>query len=266
VAAHYDAIGGASPLNALTFRQAEKLRSALHALGLDLPVYVGMRNWAPLLADTLARMAADGVRRAVGVILSPHASEASRARYTERVDEARAALGARAPEIAYAAPWYEHPLFVTANADAASAALVTIPGDRRAAARLVFTAHSIPTAMAAQSPYVAEITATATAVAAELRRRDWQIAYQSRSGSPREPWLEPDVNDAIRALAAGGARDVVVSPIGFVADHVEVLYDLDVEARATARGLGVGFARAGTVNDHPLFVRMLAERVREAAE
>jgi ferrochelatase len=265
VVGHYEAIGGRSPLNDLTFRQARKLEAALAARGPALPVYVGMRNWEPYLADTLARMAADGVQRAVGVILSPHASEASRERYVEQVDAARAALGARAPEIRWVGPWHAHPLFVTAVADAAVAALVTIPAGHRPAAPLVFTAHSIPLAMAERSPYVAQLTASARAVAERLRRARWQVAYQSRSGSPREPWLEPDVNDALRALAAAGATDVVVVPVGFVVDHVEVLYDLDVEARATAQGLGIGFARAGTVNDHPLFIRMLADVVAEAA-
>ena len=265
VVRHYDAIGGRSPLNDLTLRQACKLEAALAASGPALPVYVGMRNWAPYLADTLARMAADGVRRAVGVILSPHASEASRERYTDEVDATRAALGARAPEVRYVGTWHTHPLFVTAVADAATAALVTLPAARRAAAPLVFTAHSVPLAMAERSPYVAEITASARAVAERLGRTRWQVAYQSRSGSPHEPWLEPDVNDALRALAAAGARDVVVVPVGFVCDHVEVLYDLDVEARATAAALGLGFARASTVNDHPLFIHMLAEVVAEAA-
>ena len=265
VVRHYDAIGGRSPLNDLTLRQARKLEAALAASGPALPVYVGMRNWAPYLADTLARMAADGVRRAVGVILSPHASEASRERYTDEVDATRAALGARAPEVRYVGTWHTHRLFVTAVADAATAALVTLPAARRAAAPLVFTAHSVPLAMAERSPYVAEITASARAVAERLGRTRWQVAYQSRSGSPHEPWLEPDVNDALRALAAAGALDVVVVPVGFVCDHVEVLYDLDVEARATAAALGLGFARASTVNDHPLFIHMLAEVVAEAA-
>jgi ferrochelatase len=261
---HYEVIGGRSPLNALTFRQAERLEGALAAAGMALPVYVGMRNWEPYLADTLARMADDGVRRAVGIILSPHACEASRQRYTEQVDAGRVALGTRAPAIDYAAEWYAHPLFVTASADAVTAALVPLPVERRRAAALVFTAHSIPVAMAARAPYVAQIEATARAVATELGRTRWQVAWQSRSGNPRDPWLEPDVNDAIRALAAEGVRDVVVAPIGFVADHVEVLYDLDVEARATATTAGLGFARASTVNDHPLFVRLLAELVRAA--
>jgi protoporphyrin/coproporphyrin ferrochelatase len=262
---HYELIGGRSPLNDLTFKQARALAAALGVSGTPLPVYVGMRNWEPYLADTLARMADDGIRRAVGLILSPHASEASRERYTEPVNAARAALGTRAPEVRYVDSWHAHPLFVMAVADAIVAALVTIPVTRRGEARLVFTAHSVPVAMTDASPYVAEITASSRAVAERLGRPRWQIAYQSRSGNPRDPWLEPDVNDVLRGLAAEGVRDVVVAPIGFVCDHVEVLYDLDIEARATAREVGLGFVRAGTVNDHPLFIRMLAEVVRAAA-
>jgi ferrochelatase len=265
VAHHYELIGGRSPLNELTFRQAEKLDAALRAAGTPLPVYVGMRNWMPYIADTLGRMAAAGVRRAVGVILSPHASEASRERYTERVEEARAALGACAPEVHYVASWHVHPLFVTAVADAVVAGLVTMPAAQRRAVPLVFTAHSIPAAMAARAPYVAEITATARAVAERLGHPRWQVAYQSRSGSPREPWLEPDVNEVLRALAAEGVPGVVVVPVGFVCDHVEVLYDLDVEARATAHTLGLRFVRPSTVNDHPLFIRMLTEVVQDGA-
>ena len=261
VVRHYEAIGGRSPLRDLTFRQARQLEAMLAAGGPVLPVYVGMRSWEPYLADTLARMAADGRRRAVAVILSPHASEASRERYMEEVK----AAGAGAPTVRWVGSWHTHPLFVTAVADAATAALVTLPAARRAAAPLVFTAHSVPVAMAARAPYVAEIAASARAVAERLGRTRWQVAYQSRSGSPHEPWLEPDVNDALRALAADGARDVVVVPVGFVCDHVEVLYDLDVAARATAGSLGLGFARASTVNDHPLFIQMLAEVVAAAA-
>jgi len=261
VVRHYEAIGGRSPLNDLTFRQAHKLEATLTVTGPALRVYVGMRNWEPYLADTLARMAGDGVRSAVGVILSPHASEASRERYMEEVK----AAGAGAPTVRWVGSWHTHPLFVTAVADAATAALVTLPAARRAAAPLVFTAHSVPVAMAARAPYVVEIAASARAVAERLGRARWKVAYQSRSGSPREPWLEPDVNDALRALAADGARDVVVVPVGFVCDHVEVLYDLDVEARATARAAGLGFARASTVNDHPLFIQMLAEVVAATA-
>jgi ferrochelatase len=265
VAHHYERIGGRSPLGELTIRQAERLAAELDAAGAPLPVYVGMRNWTPYLADTLGRMAAAGVRRALGIILSPHATEASRERYMESVEAARAALGARAPEIRYVRSWHLHPLFIAAVADCVRAALATLPGERRAQTILLFTAHSVPLAMAKRSPYVAEIAASARAVAAALDHTLWQVAYQSRSGNPQEPWLEPDVNDAIRALAAAGARDVVIVPVGFVCDHVEVLYDLDVAARATAHAAGLGFARASAVNDHPLFIRMLADVVRESA-
>ncbi|HLK12746.1 MAG TPA: ferrochelatase [Candidatus Binatia bacterium] len=261
VASHYERIGGRSPLNDITFRQAAALARALATAGRPLPVHVGMRNWTPSLADALGAMARAGLRRAVGVILSPHATEASRARYVEAVDAARAALGPAAPEVLYVRPWHTHPLFVEAVGDAVRAACATVPRG----ARLVFTAHSVPVAMAAASPYVAEVTASAAAVAAAVGADRWQVAYQSRSGSPHEPWLDPDVNDALRALAAAGPDPVVVVPVGFVCDHVEVLYDLDVVARATAAALGLPFARAATVNDHPAFVRMLAHVVREAA-
>jgi ferrochelatase len=261
VARHYELIGGRSPLNELTFRQADALRRALPRL----PVYVGMRNWAPYVADTLAEMTAGGIRRAVGVVLSPHANEASRERYVETVDAARAALGPRAPEVVYPPTWHVHPGFVEALADRLRAALADVTAERRADAAVVFTAHSVPLATASSSPYAQEFLETARAVAAASGVVRWQLAYQSRSGNPRDPWLEPDVNDALRALAAQGIRDVVVAPIGFVCDHVEVLYDLDVEARATAATLGVHFVRAQAVNDHPAFVAMLAEVVRSAA-
>jgi ferrochelatase len=251
---HYELIGGRSPLNELTFRQADALRRLLGRT----PVYVGMRNWEPSIASTLATMTLDGVRRAVGVILAPHATESSRERYVEAVDEARAALGPRAPLVEYVGSWHVHPLFIDAITEQIRAALAALP----AGTPVVFTAHSIPIAAAERSPYVSELEATARAVAARLDGTPWELAYQSRSGSPRDPWLEPDVNATLTRLAAEGTRAVVVAPIGFVCDHVEVLYDLDVEARATAAKHGLVFARAGTVNDHPLFIRMLADVVR----
>jgi len=262
---HYELIGGRSPLNELTFRQAAALAACLRERGDQRRVYVGMRNWAPWIADTLATMADDGVRGAVTVLLSPHATEASRARYVEALDAGRARLGPRAPALRFVAPWFVHPGFVGAAAARAADALAMLPASRRDEATIVFTAHSVPTAMAAESPYVAEITASAHAVAERLHQRRWQLAWQSRSGSPREPWLEPDVNDVLRAVASSGVADVVVVPIGFVCDHVEVLYDLDVEARATAAALGLGFARAATVSDHPEFIAALADVVGEAS-
>jgi ferrochelatase len=264
VVRHYELIGGRSPLNALTFRQAEGLAAALRAEGPALPVYVGMRNWTPYVADTLARMRADGVRRALGLILAPHRAEASRERYAAAVEAGRAALGPEAPAVALAGPWFDHPLFVEAMAGRTRDALATLGGAAEDA-RLIFTAHSIPVAMAERSPYAREYATSAHLVAAAVGRADFVVAYQSRSGSPGEAWLEPDVNQVIRDLGRGGARAAVLVPVGFVCDHVEVLYDLDVEARATAKAAGVRLARAGTAGDHPAFVRMLAAVVRAHA-
>jgi ferrochelatase len=265
VAHHYEVIGGRSPLNALTRHQAAALADALAARGRALPVWVGMRNWHPFLHETLAEMKDRGRRRAVAVILSSLQTEASWARYVDDVAAARDKVGADAPEVVFAPAWADHPRFVDAMADRTRAALAQVEPARRAAARLVFTAHSVPVAMAAGSPYTAQLEATARVVAERLGRGGWSVAYQSRSGSPRDPWLEPDVSDVIRALAREGARDLVVVPVGFVCDHVEVLYDLDVVARQVAEAAGVGFHRAPAANDHPDFIAMLADLVERTA-
>jgi len=262
VAHHYEAIGGRSPLNELTRRQAERLAAALAGAGDARPVHVGMRNWPPLLVDALGEMRARGHRRALGIILSTFQCEASWDRYQADVAAARAELGPGAPEVCYAPPWSDHPCFLAAAADRAAEALGRVPAERRSAAPLLFTAHSVPAAMAAASPYAGQLEAAARAVAGRLGHGRWSVAYQSRSGSPRDPWLEPDIVDVVRALAREGARDVVVSPIGFVCDHVEVLYDLDVEARRAAQAADVAFHRAAALNDHPSFVAMLADLVR----
>jgi ferrochelatase len=265
VARHYDRIGGRSPLNALTRRQAEGLRAALAAEGRPLPVWVGMRSWSPFLHESLAEMKDHGRRRALGIILSSLQTEASWSRYVDDVAAARDKVGPDAPEVVFVPPWGDHPGFVDAMADRARAALDGVAAGRRSAARLVFTAHSVPVAMAAASPYTVQLEAVAGRIAARLGAAGFAIAYQSRSGSPREPWLEPDVGDVIGALARDGVRDVVVVPVGFVCDHVEVLYDLDVEARAVAEAAGVGFHRAAAANDHPAFIAMLADLARRGA-
>jgi protoporphyrin/coproporphyrin ferrochelatase len=265
VARHYEIIGGRSPLNALTRRQADALGAALAARDGALPVWVGMRNWHPYLHETLAEMKDRGRRRAVVLILSSLQTEASWARYVEHVAAAREKVGPDAPEVVVAPPWSDHPRFLDAMASRARAALEAVDPARRVAARLVFTAHSVPVAMAAGSPYAAQLEAAARAITARLGRAEWTLAYQSRSGSPRDPWLEPDVTAVIRALAREGARDVVVVPVGFVCDHVEVLYDLDVEARQVAEAAGMRFHRAAAANDHPDFIAMLADLVGRVA-
>jgi ferrochelatase len=262
VAHHYEQMpGGRSPLAELTFAQARGLQQALAQAGPALPVFVGMRNWHPFLHETLAEMAGKGARRALGIILSPLRTEASWDRYMQDVADARAQVPG-APEVGFAPAWFENPRFVAAVADRAHAALMDVPAADRAGTPLVFTAHSVPTSMAATSPYVSDLTAASRAVVRRLGHASWSIAYQSRSGSPRQPWLEPDIGDVLRRLAADGARHAVVVPIGFVCDHVEVLYDLDIQARRVADGAGLAFHRAAAVNDHPEFVAMLAELVR----
>jgi ferrochelatase len=265
VAHHYELIGGRSPLNEITFRQAEGLRAALSAAGTPLPVHVGMRNWTPYLHETLQAMAENGCRRAIGVILSAQQSEAGWHRYIDDVAAARLRAGDGAPQVDFAGEWHAHPGFIEAVAANVEAAFARLPAERRDETPLVFTAHSIPAASANTSPYVEQVAEGARLVAEKLGHRRWSIAYQSRSGNPREPWLEPDIVAVVRELAAAGARDVVVEPIGFVCDHAEVLYDLDIEARRAAGDAGVNFVRAAAVNDHPAFIGMLADIVMRTA-
>jgi ferrochelatase len=264
VAHHYEAIGGRSPLNELTRRQAEGLRRLLVREGITTPVYVGMRNWHPFLLETLAEMRDRGHRRALGIILSSLQTEVSWERYVADVAAAREKLGAGAPEVVYAPAWAEHPLFIDAMVARAADALDEVPSRKREDALLIFTAHSVPVAMASGSPYARQLEAAALVIARQVDHPRWQIAYQSRSGSPREPWLEPDVCDVLRGAKGKGIEDAVIVPIGFVSDHVEVLYDLDVEARAVAAESGVRLQRAETANDHPAFIAMLADLVKRA--
>jgi protoporphyrin/coproporphyrin ferrochelatase len=255
---HYDLLGGRSPYNELTMRQADALRTELAKRNASVPIAVGMRNWEPYVADAMRALANSDARRVLGFIMAAHRSEASFERYQATVNDARAQLGEAAPDIVYPATWHDHPLFVTAVASRAREALSRIEFPDRTRARLIFTAHSIPVAMAQAGPYVEQLTQSARMVAADLGIDTWQFAYQSRSGSPRDAWLEPDVKETIRNL---DAKIAVVVPIGFLCDHVEVLYDLDIEAAQVARDAGIRMERAPTVGDHPLFIEMMASIV-----
>ncbi len=262
---HYEMFNGRSPLNEVTFRQARALQQLLDREGPRLPIYVGMRNWHPYFCETLAQMARDGVRHALGVILSAQQSEASWDRYKEKIVAAREQVGGQAPTVEYVPGWHDHPLFIEAVADLARQVFDQISAERREQVPLVFTAHSVPVAMPGTPTYVQQIEAGARLVAARINHARWSVAYQSRSGDPRTPWLEPDIGLILPQLAAEGAREAVVVPIGFVCDHIEVLYDLDTQARQIATRHGLNLIRAGTLNDHPTFIRMLAEVVRKAA-
>ena len=263
VAHHYELFDGKSPLTALTMRQAELLRDRLRERGTPLPVYVGMRNWHPFLADTLAEMSRAGIRRAVGFLAAAQRSYSSCTQYKENVEAARATLrdaGLADVEVVYVGDWHTNPGFVEANADHVRDALAQLPSGVRDKARLVFTAHSIPSSMAARFPYQRHLEETARAVAASVGR-EWSLVFQSRSGRPEDPWLGPDVCDYLREEAAKGLTAVVLSPIGFLCDHIEILYDLDVEAAAACREAGLSMVRAKSVNDHPRFGDAMADAV-----
>jgi ferrochelatase len=221
-----------------------------------------MRNATPYFSETLKRMLDNGVKRALGFILSSHRTEASWERYQKNIADARADLGAGAPEVDYCGGWHDHPLFIQSWVELLQAAMTNIDLASRPTTPLIFTAHSLPTAMAARSHYVEQLQTSAHLIAEQLGQRNYSLAYQSRSGRPGDPWLEPDIGDTIRTLAAKGQKEVVVAPIGFVCDHVEVLYDLDIEAKKIADGLGVNMIRAGCPNDHPTFVRMMADVIK----
>ena len=263
VVRHYELFDGLSPITEITMRQAEGLRQRLTAT--RLPVYVGMRNWHPFLDDTFRQMAQEGVRRALALTLAAHHSYSSCGQYKQNVVQARETLrgeGRDDLEVTYVKGWHTHEGFIEANACQIDAARETLPSDRKARARLIFTAHSIPLSMAAESRYEAELKESASLVAERLAINDWDLVFQSRSGRPEEPWLGPDICDYLRMEQAKGLTAVVVSPIGFVADHIEVLYDLDTEAAKVSEAAGLAMARASTVNDHPAFLDMMADVVK----
>jgi ferrochelatase len=263
VAHHYERFGGVSPLNGQNRALIAALRPELRAHGIDLPIYLGNRNWRPLLADTLREMRDDGIRRALAFFTSGFSSYSSCRQYRENILAAQVEVGPDAPEVARTRMFYNHPGFVQANVDHVLEALASVPEDRRADAHVAFTAHSIPLTMARQSRYETQLAEAAGLVAQRAGVSDYALVYQSRSGSPRVPWLEPDVCDHVRAVAERGVRDVVVSPVGFVSDHMEILFDLDVEAREAAGEAGIGLVRARTAGTHPAFVAMIRELIQE---
>jgi ferrochelatase len=260
---HYEAVGDKSPLKEITLRQADALRKTLTLQSRKLPVYVGMRNSSPFFIDALKQMANDGVQNALGFILSSHRTEASWERYQKNIVDARAKLSGNVPAVDFCDGWHDHPLFVQSWVELIEPAFNKIAPNLRGATPLVFTAHSLPVPMAARSPYVQQLETSARLIADKLGHRRWSLAYQSRSGKPTDPWLEPNIGETIRKLAAEGSKEIVVAPIGFVCDHVEILYDLDIEAKRIATDHGVVIRRAACPNDHPTFIQMMAEVIEE---
>ena len=276
VAEHYHHFGGVSPINRLNRDLIAALEGELAAADLELPVYFGNRNWHPMVEDTVAKMADDGVRRALVFATSAWGGYSGCKQYHEDIVRARAAVGERAPELVKLRQFYDHPLFVSANADAVRRAFDSLDPAAREQARLVFTAHSIPLSAddkegADGRPqwYSRQVAEASRLVAEEVGVDAYDVVWQSRSGPPQVPWLEPDVVDHIEELHDKGTSAVVVSPIGFVSDHLEVVWDLDNEAAEKAAELGMGFARADTAGTDPRFPKMIselvAEHVRESA-
>lgn len=258
VAEHYQHFGGKSPINDHCRAFIAALQEGLNAEGPKLPIYWGNRNWHPMLADTMRQMAADGVKRALAFATSAYRSYSGCRQYRENIEAARAAVGPEAPAVEKIRSFHNHRLFVEANAERLSAALDRLPG-----ARVVFTAHSIPMSMAAGCDYEAQMRETAALVAAHANAPAWDVVWQSRSGPPTQPWLEPDVCDHLRSLHGQGVRDVAIAPIGFLSDHVEVLYDLDSEAAAVAAELEMQLVRAETVGTHPKMVELVRQLIAE---
>ncbi|MBX6350450.1 MAG: ferrochelatase [Clostridia bacterium] len=270
VAEHYLRLGGRSPINDQNRALVRALAQLLARKGPRLPVYFGNRHWHPFVEDTVRQMAADGVRRALVFATSAFSSYSGCRQYLEDLARARRAAGPRAPELVKLRPFYNHPSFLQAVAARVRDELLTWPAAERARVQLVFTAHSIPLAMARASDYVAQLEEAARLVVGLLAeggpRLRHRLVYQSRSGRPEERWLEPDVLDGLEALAREGVRDAVLVPIGFLSDHVEVLHDLDHEARDRAQALGLRLRRAATVGTHPLFLEAVRELVLERTD
>ncbi len=261
VAHHYAQFGGVSPLNAQNRALIAALRVELDAHGIELPIYFGNRNWDPFLTDTMREMADDGVRSALAFFTSAYSSYSGCRQYRENIADAQKAVGPAAPEVQRTRMFFNHPGWIEANADHVRSALADVPAGRDA--HLAFTAHSIPVAMARACRYEDQLRESSRLVAEAVGVSDTALVYQSRSGPPQVPWLEPDILDHLRAVAERGVTDVVVSPIGFVSDHLEVLYDLDHEAHALAAELGLNFARASSASTHPAFISMIRELIEE---
>ena len=264
VAEHYQHFGGVSPINQQNRDLIAAIEAELAAHGPKLPVYWGNRNWDPMLPDTLRQMAGDGVQRALAFFTSAFSSYSGCRQYRENIQVARDEVGPDAPQVDKLRMFFNHPGFIEVNAEHAGDCLAKVPEQRRNQTLLLFTAHSIPLSMAENCRYETQLREASRLVAQSMGHERYELVYQSRSGPPQQPWLEPDVCDHLRSRhAEGDLQDVVLLPIGFLSDHMEVLFDLDTEARELCKELDIGFQRASTVGTHPRFVSMIRELIVE---
>ncbi|MCA9074040.1 MAG: ferrochelatase [Planctomycetaceae bacterium] len=265
VAEHYYHFDGVSPINQQVRDLLDVLKPELREHGIELPVYWGNRNWHPMLADTMQQMIDDGVKRAIALVLSSFSSYSGCRQYREDIGRAQEAVGKQAPAVDKLRVWYNHPDFISANVDCVRRSLEKFTVDTQESSHIAFTAHSIPKSMADHCRYEEQLTETCRLIADELAiaADRWQLVYQSRSGRPQDPWLEPDICDHLRNLNAIGVENVIAHPVGFLSDHMEVLYDLDDEAAKVSQELGMHMERAPTVGIHPTFVSMLRKLIAE---
>jgi ferrochelatase len=263
VAEHYYQFGGHSPINDQNRALIAALERELRSHSIDLPVYWGNRNWHPMLAETMEQMKQQGVRRALGFFTSAYSSYSGCRQYRENIAEAQRLIGDNAPQVDKIRAFYNHPGYIEAVAHHAREALEKVPPERRSAARLLFTAHSIPMTMASTSRYVEQLEEASRLVAERLEHPEHRLVYQSRSGSPSQPWLGPDILEVLDQEHAAGTKDIVIAPIGFVSDHMEIIFDLDTEARERCEQLGLTYQRGHTAGTHPRFVGMIRDLIEE---
>jgi len=266
VAHHYELFSGVSPINAQNRQLRAALEAELERLGIDLPIYMGNRNWHPFVADAVRQMRRDGVRKFLTFVTSGFSCYSGCRQYREDIARALAELGDDAPVSDKIRVYYNHPLFIEVQRSHWQEAHRRLPDELRADAVTLFTAHSIPMAMAAGCDYEAQLREASRLTAETAGIPRWKLVYQSRSGPPTQPWLEPDVCETLRALRDEGVRAVILDPIGFISDHMEVLFDLDHEADGLARELGLTLVRAATPGAHPLFIQMIGELIRERVD
>jgi protoporphyrin/coproporphyrin ferrochelatase len=264
VAHHYERFGGVSPINQLNRNLIAALKPLIQDSGPRLPIYWGNRNWHPMLEDTLAQMSSDGVKRALAFVTSAYSSYSSCRQYLEDIERARALVGKDAPVVDKIRVFHNHPGFIEANADHLREAISAVSRPESDRIEIAFTAHSIPLSMHACCDYQKQLQETSRLVAEAAGHPDnWQLVYQSRSGPPSQPWLGPDICEHISILHKKGAQELIILPIGFVSDHMEIIYDLDLQARALCDELGIKMTRAKTAGTHKRFIRMVAELVQE---
>lgn len=262
VAHHYEMFGGVSPINAQNRELKILVEKKLKEKGIELPVFWGNRNWNPYIKDAVLEMKQAGVRNALAYVTSAFGSYSGCRQYVENIEVARAQIG-DAPQISKLRAFFNHPTFIQIHVERIRDELKKLSSEEISNTHIAFTAHSIPTMMSAKAPYLDQLNEACRLVAQELRVSNWKLVFQSRSGPPTMPWLEPDINDHLKELAAKNVKSVIVSPIGFVSDHMEVMFDLDVEAKKTSEDLGVKMLRAKSPGNHPLFVEMIVELIQE---